>query len=248
MRLTAEFAAALLDDAATLALLHHAELPGVVFEELRRLAFPANLALLPVGEASLASYALMRQAIGELPAKLSPQTLDELAADYAAIYLTGALGVSPCESFWLSDDHLVCQEPMFDLRALYASAGLAVADWRKRPDDHLVVQLEFLASRLEDASGDDDWRAIADLLDEHLLLWLGDFARRAASRCDTPFYAALALLTHAWCEQVRELIAAGLGEPRPGSEEIERRRQARHPLAVPAQPLHFVPGAAGPSW
>jgi hypothetical protein len=33
---------------------------------------------------------------------------------FRRIYLTGAFGASPCESYWLSDDHLVCQDAMFD--------------------------------------------------------------------------------------------------------------------------------------
>ena len=74
--------------------------------------------------------------------------MDDLAADFAAIYLTGALGASPYESYWLSDDHLICQDAMFDMRTLYAEAGLKVPDWRMRPDDHLVFQLQFLARLL----------------------------------------------------------------------------------------------------
>jgi hypothetical protein len=86
---------------------------------------------------------MMRTALASLPDSPDAALLDELAADFAAIYLTGAFGASPSESYWLSDDHLVCQDAMFDLRKLYAENGLAVPDWRKRPDDHLVFQLQF---------------------------------------------------------------------------------------------------------
>jgi TorA maturation chaperone TorD len=73
-----------------------------------------------------------------------PASLDELAADYAAIYLNNSLGASPYESVWLSDDHLACAAPMFELRELYAAAGLRAADWRSRFDDHFVLQLQYL--------------------------------------------------------------------------------------------------------
>jgi putative dimethyl sulfoxide reductase chaperone len=76
-----------------------------------------------------------------LPEDLSPRTINELAADYAAIYLNNSLGAWPCESVWLDDDHLACQQPMFELRKIYAAAGFKVADWRNRFDDHLVLQL-----------------------------------------------------------------------------------------------------------
>jgi len=137
---------------------------------------------------------------------------------------------------------------MFDMRSLYAAAGLAVPDWRKRPDDHLVFQLQFLASRLEMVETDADWRTLAAFLDFHLLRWLPDFVDRVASRCDTPFYAALAILTDAWCQQLRSLIEHYLGEARPTAEEIEEILRPRRNVEVTEVPMHFVPGGGAPSW
>ena len=54
----------------------------------------------------------MRAAVAELDDDAA--TLDELAADFAAIYLNNAYGASPYESVWLHDEHLACQQPMFD--------------------------------------------------------------------------------------------------------------------------------------
>jgi putative dimethyl sulfoxide reductase chaperone len=248
MRLNAEVAAALAEDIATLALLHDSEMTPSVLAELKDVGFPANLGLVPDGAASQGSFEMMRTAVASLPDIPGAALLDELAADFAAIYLTGAFGASPCESYWLSDDHLVCQDAMFDLRKLYAEQDLAVPDWRKRPDDHLVFQLQFLARRLDAAATADDWRSLAGFLDYHLLRWLPDFAGRVADRCDMMFYAALALLTDAWLQQVRDLIAGHLGEPRPSREEIEASLGSQREAEPVAVPIAFLPGAAGPSW
>ena len=248
MTLNAEAAAALAEDAATLALLHDTELTPSVLAGLKEAGFPANLGLLPAGPASEGSFEMMRTALASLPDSPDAAQLDELAADFAAIYLTSAYGASPNESFWLSDDHLVCQDAMFDLRELYAENGLAVPDWRKRPDDHLVFQLQFFARRLDAAATSDDWRALGRFLDFHLLRWLPDFARRVADRCDTMFYAALALLTDAWLQQVRDLIAEHLAEPRPSREEIAASLGSQREAEPVAVPVAFMPGAAGPSW
>jgi TorA maturation chaperone TorD len=248
MMLNAEVGVVLAEDAATLALLHDAELTPSVLGELRRIGFPGNLGLSPVGETSLGSFEMMRMAVSSLPAQGDAALFDELAADFACIYLTGAHGASPTESYWLSDDHLVCQEAMFDLRTLYAEHGLAVPDWRMRPDDHLVFQLQFLARRLEAAADGDDWSSLARFLDYHLLRWLPDFAGRVAERCDTMFYAGLVMLTNAWLQQVRDLVAADLGEARPSREEIEARLGSQREGEVTAVPIAFMPGAAGPSW
>lgn len=239
-------AAALADDVATLALLHDAELSTDLAVELAAIRFPGNLALVPRGQQSEDTWAVLRTAVAEFPAMQPPGQLDALAADYAAIYLTNALGASPCESYWLSDDHLHCQAPMFALRELYASAGLAAQNWRRRPDDHLVCQLQFLAHRLRDIDTPGQWRAVACFLDEHLLRWLPDFAGRVAARADTLFYAGLAKLTDAWLQQFRDLLADSLGLVRPTPDQLAARFASR--AEAEAAPLRFVPGASGPSW
>ena len=83
-----------------------------------------------------------------------------------------------------------------------------------------MFQLQFLARRLDAAATPEDWRALGRFLDYHLLRWLPDFAGRVADRCDTMFYAALALLTDAWLQQLRDLIADHLGESRTSRDEI----------------------------
>ncbi|MDP1651325.1 MAG: molecular chaperone TorD family protein [Rhodocyclaceae bacterium] len=235
---------ALADDAQTLALIHNGELTAGVFAELRAIGFPDNLALLPSGERSREAWRVMADALAGPPAGLDAAELDRLAADFAAIYLTAAYGASPYESAWTDEDHLVCQESMFQLRDIYQAAGLAAADWRRRADDHLVLQLAFIAHATRQAATADDWRLLAKVMDEHLLRWLADFCAAVVKRCDTQFYAGLAMVTTAWCDGFRDLLATHLGEPRPSREEIEARLKPAR--AVQAEPIHFVP-ALGPT-
>lgn len=238
-------AEAIAQDLESLAALHDRELDAPALGALREFGFPDNLGLLPNGDALRRSWELMRAAMADLPVPPDQRLIDELAADYAGIYLNGALGASPYESVWLSDDHLKYQDAMFELRKLYGVHGLGSADWRQRAEDHFVLQLQFLAFLLRKAKSEQDLRELAGIMDEHLLRWFGDFAGRVAARCDTAFYAALALLTAAYCEQVRDLLASALGEPRPTRQEVEERcRPKRQP--VPA-PIAFLPGN-GPGW
>ena len=126
------------------------------------------------------------------------------------------------------------------------AAGLATPDWRQRPDDHLVLQLLHLAQAARRAATADSWRRLAALLDEHTLRWLPEFAARVAARSESPFYAGLAVLTAAWVNGVRDLMATQLDEPRPTREEIEAR--LRPTPGATEQPVAFMPGAHGPSW
>ena len=236
-----EMAEALADDAEALAALHDRELNAELLATLRNIGFPDNLGLLPAGARSMEAWRLMSAG---LPLAPDATTLDQLAVDYAAIYLTGAYGASPCESVWTDDDHLACQAAMFALREIYAAAGLVAEDWRRRPDDHLVLQLLYIARTLRCATGTEALQRLAAMMDEHLLRWLPDFAERVTSRCETPFYAVLAGLTFAWCEQLRELIAERLGEPRLTRKDIEARVK---PQRVESAPLAYMPGTS-PSW
>jgi TorA maturation chaperone TorD len=248
MMLNSEIASVFAEDVSTLAILQDRELSPAVLAGLKDLKFPNNLGLLPTDDMSQKAFMMMQEVVASFPTVPDTAFLDNLAADFAAIYLTGALGASPYESYWLSDDHLICQDAMFDIRALYAAAGLVMPDWRIRPDDHLVFQLQFLAHLLTKADKDDDWRSLATFLDYHLLRWLSDFASRVVSRCDTPFYAALALLTDVWCQQLRGLIEQYLGEERLTSEKIEEILSSQRIVEVKEVPIRFIPGGAAPSW
>lgn len=211
--MTFEVAEAIAEDAESLATLHDRELTPDLATALAEVGFPASLGLLPA-TAERAAWQAMAAGVADLPEPDDTAGFDDLAAEYAAIYLTGAYGASPCESVWTDDDHLVCQDAMFQWRDILGSVGLVAADWRTRADDHLVFQLLYLGHAVRRAASPDDWRAIAHVLDEHTLRWLPDFAARVAARSASPFYAALAVLTAAWVGVARDVVAARLDEPR----------------------------------
>jgi putative dimethyl sulfoxide reductase chaperone len=258
MESTQELRGALADDLAGLIRLHERELDAGALDELAACGFPDNLALLPDAEVGKA----MRQAVAEALAALrceadgvgadaggGMRVLEVLAADYAAIYLNNALRASPYESVWLHEEHLACQQPMFELRDVYAKAGLRVDDWRKRYDDHFVLQFQFLAERLRQSDSQVPLAELGAFLDEHVGYWFPDFAARVAQGADTPVYAALAVVTAGWLSQLRELIENVSGEPRTTRETIAQRIKTRMSDAAGAvAPIKFMPGAAGPSW
>jgi TorA maturation chaperone TorD len=240
-----ELREALADDIETLAMLQDRELTANVLRGLKSVGFPDNLGLKPASDRARQAFDLLRGAVTALPADPAPLLLDQLAADYAAIYLNGSLGASPYESVWLSDDHTTCHDAMFQMREIYAATGLQAADWRRRPDDHLVLQLQFIAHCLRHPADRAGWERTCRVLDEHLLRWLDDFAGRVAARCDTAIYAGLVLLTAAYIDTLRDLLAQRLQQRRPTQAEVKERCDARR--RVEAVAVAFVPGT-GPSW
>lgn len=239
------FAAAVADDLDMLAALHAEELTVERVEQLIDVGFPANLGLSLDAEHGGEARDLLAAALTELADNLDDRTLDRHAADYSAIYVTNAYRAAPTESVWLDEDGLAYQQPMFQVRDWYQRYGLAAENWRKRSDDHLVIQLQFVAWLLRHTRRAADLGETARFLDEHLLRWLQDFSWRVAARCDTPFYAGLCLLTSVYVDRLRDLAATVTGEPRPTSEEIEARMKPRP--VVEEAPIKYMPGAT-PSW
>ncbi len=245
-----DFRRAVSGDLRLLARLHDHELSASDLQALARVGFPDNLGLRLEGDSGREALFFLCRVVASWAGLESEQPLvDALAADYAAIYLNHSYQASPFESVWLDEDHLAMQEPMFQVRAWYRRYGLAVPDWRRRADDHLAYQLEFMA-HLAESRAEETWSALARFLDEHPLRWIGDFAERVTQRAQEPFYVGLARITAAYLDELRDVLVQLLGEPRPDPEEIERRmQQATRAGQRPdlAQPAAYVPGV-GPTW
>jgi len=246
----AELRSALVEDLDQLIRLHDRELDAETLAALRTAAFPGGLALSAADEAGETAYSNMAAALRESP------TLDELAADYAAIYLNNSFGASPYESVWLSDEHLACDRSMFELREIYAAAGWRVGDWRSRFDDHLVLQLQYLrhvlasGATMETATGPRVApEELAGFIDEHIGYWLPEWGQRVSSHCGTRFYAALAELTYVWVLRFREVLGEIHDLPLPSRERMGEKINRKLALdKADIAPIRFMPGVQGPSW
>jgi TorA maturation chaperone TorD len=182
------------EDLRTLAWLHRAERTAATWLALHEAGFPGGLTL---QGPDAHSRTMLTAALVELRAQhaRNPQAADdELAADYADIYLTHTLHASPYESVWRDEDHLMLQGPTFAVREFYRRHGMVVSDWRQMPDDHLSHELDFVAHLLAPGPAQ-DLAAAQAFLKNHLMTWLPDFAARVSRRARTPLYAALAALT-----------------------------------------------------
>ena len=245
------FLQAAADDILQLGRLHDRELDTDTIAALKAVQFPTNLGVALNSEAGLVATAAMTEVVQLLPEEPSQELLEDLAADYADIYLNYTLKASPCESVWLDEDQLTHQEPMFEIRDVYASYGVEVENWRKRSDDHLVLQLQFIAMVLNGEKGefsaDQRMQQVAAFLDHHLLLWIDDFSETVSQRCSTSLYAALVKLTHAYIDEFRDQLAHLLDQQRPGKIEMLeardiRKRESRVQVKLPDASINQ------PSW
>ncbi len=228
------FRAAAAADLSLLARLHGRELTLRDIEEIRARPFLELFALVPESEEAAQAGTVIDRGWQVLPHD-GARLADELAADYAATYLTHRHRVPVTESVCLDEDSLERQEPMMQVRAWYRRFGVAAPDWRRMPDDHIALQLAFTGHMLMPGTGprnEKDTQAksaalpaplseVAAFLDAHLLRWIDDFALAAASRCATPFYAGLAMFTRAWLHACRRALHTFGAAPAPAAESAE---------------------------
>lgn len=253
-----QWSGAVSDDLKQIAVLHDREVDKELIVALREVNFPNNLGLVitaEIGDESTGLYKpqhFFETMLQEMPSDIDQTTLDKLAVDYADIYLNHGLHASPFESVWLDEDNLLQQEPMFQIREWYKNYGLETENWRIRSDDHLVLQLQFIATLLDPDSQFSDkftlQKRLQDatmFMDEHLLLWLSDFCNLVSQRCSTDFYASVVVLTNAYIEELRDILAEVTGIKRLTAEDIEKKRRANIPVVE--EPISFIPGVAE-SW
>lgn len=110
----------------------------------------------------------------------------------------------PYESVHRSEEHLVFERETMLVRAAYAEFGLAAPRLNKEPDDHIGLELSFLATlcvRGMDALDDGDDAELAHLLRgirlflaDHLLVWAPECLTQAAEGATTHFYQGVAAL------------------------------------------------------
>ncbi|MDF2627891.1 MAG: hypothetical protein K0R39_1722 [Symbiobacteriaceae bacterium] len=133
-------------------------------------------------------------------------TADSLKFEFYHLFGTlGPADAPPWESVYLDREHVLLGEDTLKVRALYARFGLAASDPSRQPDDHLALQLQFLAAlaarTAERLTAGDEPGARAllegqrECLEDHLLRWTHQFTARAESASETGFYGALARLT-----------------------------------------------------
>jgi len=221
---------------------HDREIDRALLDGLRQYDVIEGLGSALVSRDSRSAVRDLAAALDVLGSAPSESALDDLAADFADLYLTHGFRVSPSGSVWLTEDRLERQLPMFEVRDWYEHYGVTVPDWRVRADDHLVHELQFLSHlcRMDDDVAAQDAGRFMDL---HVLPWLPEFCRRAGERVSQPVYAAVMQMTLACLEELRATLEDRTGRLREVRETgpLETSRQPE------PEPTPYMPGVSE-SW
>lgn len=142
-----------------------------------------------------------------------------LRSEYTRLFLgPEKLPAPPWESVYVNGEPLLFQESTLAVRDAYRRAGYLAAGYPREADDHVAIELDFMATlaskSCEAAVLDREALAVQlAFLEEHLLVWMDSFAERLCA-CDTVsgFYPSFARLAALVCrrdaEVLKELLAA----------------------------------------
>jgi len=139
-------------------------------------------------------------------ARADEESGETITADHARLYGTLAVAqVAPYESVHRGEDRLVFDEHTLQVRQAYRTLSLQAPRLNREPDDHIGLELEFIAQSclraldaLDHGSRDDAERYVrlgADFFRDHLAQWAPDMLGRVIAAARTSFMAGLAHLT-----------------------------------------------------
>ena len=135
-----------------------------------------------------------------------PARLGALTWDFNRLFVgPGEMLAAPWESIYRSKTKLTFQEPTLQVRALYERFGFEPPAIHREPDDHLALELDFLAALsvlAGQASHGGDGERLATccetqraFLQEHLLAWVPRCLALVVEHAATDYYRGAARLT-----------------------------------------------------
>lgn len=156
-------------------------------------------------------------------------TLTELAIDYARCFIGDGMdayaAAYPYESVYTSEKRLMMQDARDEVLAIYRSAGLDKQESWRDGEDHIALELEFmatLASRTAESLRGGNEDAACELLglqraflNDHVASWTPMMTSDLRKYAQTDFYQGLALLTDGFVELDGEFLDEVLSEETP---------------------------------
>lgn len=147
--------------------------------------------------------------LGNYLRQRNTDVLTDLAVDYSRVFLGAGIvdgkAAFPYESVYTSPEHLIMQDARDQVLEFYYREGLDKSDSLDYPEDHIGLELEFMAylcKKTCDSLISSDPSSAKRLLEtqkaflrEHLMNWVPDFCADIEKHSQTNFYLALAKIT-----------------------------------------------------
>ncbi len=156
-------------------------------------------------------------------AELTDEAFEKIQSDYTRMFIgPGKLKAAPWESVYLNEDRMTFQEQTLDVRYWYRRFGLESEKIHKEPDDHIGLELMFLAHLATEAiqalqvqdqvNFDKFLDAQREFLIKHLGVWAQTWCGLVEKNAQTEFYKGLVALTRGALAELAELFEVKLVE------------------------------------
>ena len=161
--------------------------------------------------------ALLQQWTQSVGGGITPDALDDLRVDYTRL-LAGPDRVlaPPWESVYFSEERLVFNAQTSQVRAWYQRFQLEVENRFQEPDDHIALELAFVAHLAQKALlalDSHDETAFARVIEaqraflsQHLLTWASDWCNLAYTHAQTDFFRGIALFTRGVLAEIAQTL------------------------------------------
>jgi putative dimethyl sulfoxide reductase chaperone len=137
---------------------------------------------------------------------LGEELIKDLKADYTHLFVgIGKVLAPPWESVYFNEDRMIFQEQTLDVRNWYHRFGLELENIHKEPDDHIGLEMSFIAylaelgGKLLEEKDDEKFVLLNDakrqFLSDHLLLWGPAWCALIIEHAKTDYYRGLGHLT-----------------------------------------------------
>ncbi len=137
----------------------------------------------------------------------------ELAADFCDLFLKSDRDSALPYASVYTDKGLLNGKPAQQMRELLSAHGVKVEQNLNEPEDHLAIQLDFLAHLAISANQIEHsaqlslaLQAQSDFISQHLLTWLPAFAERCTQFDAFGLYSAAARLALAFIQQDKHCL------------------------------------------
>ena len=170
-------------------------------------------------------FALYKEVTAHLHKALSlgsEEALDRIKSEYVYLMLgPGKLPAPPWESVYVSKARVLFQESTLKVRQAYLEYQFLPVAYPHVADDHIAIEMDFMAQlgqMCQESFENDDVQGLQKILtdqksflENHLLVWIGDFAEQIKSSKTHHFYPQMASLakhiTYADRTAIDELLA-----------------------------------------
>ncbi|MFZ5857936.1 MAG: TorD/DmsD family molecular chaperone [Chloroflexota bacterium] len=146
-----------------------------------------------------------------------------LRADHTNLFVgVGKPVAPPWESVYFNEDRMIFQEQTLQVREWYRKFGLEPENLRKEPDDHIALELSFLAhlaslglmaiENKDDAGLEKSLQAQRQFLHDHTLRWMKFWAGSVEKHAKTDLYRGTAILTRGTLMALVEVLGVEMPE------------------------------------